>query len=63
MAWFFKSKSIKSEDAKVKPKKRSQQYKIFGNSCNPIMQKQETNHQKYEPQYQLPVAQHLPILQ
>ena len=34
MAWFFKSKSIKSEDAKVKPKKRSQQYKIFGNSSN-----------------------------
>lgn len=60
---FFKSKPIKTEDAKVNPKTRSQQYKIFGNSCNPIMQKQETNHQKYEPQYQLPVAQHLPILQ
>lgn len=48
---FFKSKPIKTEDAKVNPKTRSQQYKIFGNSCNPIMQKQETNHQKYEPQY------------
>ena len=34
MAWFFKSKSIKIEDAKVKPKTRSQQYKIFGNSSN-----------------------------
>ena len=30
----FKSKPIKIEDAKVKPKTRSQQYKIFGNSSN-----------------------------
>ena len=40
----FKSKPIKIEDAKVKSKTRSQQYKISENSYNPIMQKQQTYH-------------------
>ena len=34
----FRSNSIKIKDAKVKPKKRSQQYKISGNSYNPEKQ-------------------------
>ena len=59
----FKSKQIKTEDVKIKPKRRSQQCKISGNSSNPIMQKQQTNHQQRQWQYQQPAAQHLPILQ
>ena len=59
----FKSKPIKIEDAKVKPKIRSQQYKISGNSYNPITQKQQTDHQQHQSQHQQPTAQHLPILQ
>ena len=34
----LRSDSIKIKDAKVKPKKRSQQYKISGNSYNPEKQ-------------------------
>ena len=59
----FKSKPIKIEDAKVKPKARSQQYKISENSYNPLVQKQQTTDQQYQSQYQQPAAQHLPILQ
>ena len=59
----FKSRPIKIEDAKIKPKTRSQQYKISRNSSNAIMQKQQTKHQKHQSQYQHPEAQHLPILQ
>ena len=33
----FKSKPIKIEDAKIKPKTRSQRYKVSGNSSNTIM--------------------------
>ena len=59
----FKSKPIKIEDAKIKPKTRSEQNKIAGKSSNTIMQKQQTNNQQHQSQYQQPVAQHLPILQ
>ena len=59
----FKSKPIKIEDAKIKPKARSQQYKMFGNSSKPIMQKQKTIYQQHRSQYQQPAAQYLPILQ
>ena len=59
----FKLKPIKIEDAKIKPKARSQQYKIYGNCSNTIMQKQKTNHQQHQSQYQQPAAQHLPIRQ
>ena len=45
------------------PKTRSQQYKISGNSCNTIMQKQQTKHQQRRSQCPQPAAQHLPILQ
>ena len=48
----FKSKPIKIEHAKVKPKTRSQQEKISGNSYNPLMQKQQTFHQQHQSQYQ-----------
>ena len=51
------------EDAKIKPKTRSQQYKISRNSSNVIMQKQQTNRQQHQSQYQQPAVQHLPILQ
>ena len=51
------------EDAKIKPKTRSQQYKISRNSSNVIMRKQQTNRQQHQSQYQQPAAQHLPILQ
>ena len=50
------------KDGKVKPGTRSQQYKIPGNSYNPIIQKQQTYHQQHQLQYQQPAAQHLPIL-
>ena len=59
----FKSKPIKINNAKVKPKTRSQQYKISGHSSNSIMQKQHTYHQQHQPQYQQLAAQHLPIQQ
>ena len=52
----FKSRPIKTEDAKIKPKIRSQQYKISGKSFNPTMLKQQTNHQQHQSKYQ-------PILQ
>ena len=48
----FKSKPLKTEQAKVKPKARSQRYKISGNSYNPLMQKQQTSHQQHQPQFQ-----------
>ena len=54
---------MKIEDAKIEPKTRSQEYKISGNISNTIMQKQQTNHQQHQSQYQQPAAQHLPILQ
>ena len=59
----FKSRPIKIEDAKVKPKTRPQQYKISGNGYNQLMQKQQTSHQQHQSQYQQPAAQHLHILQ
>ena len=59
----FKSKPIKIEDAKIKPKTRLEQYKISGDSSNAIMQKQESYHQQHQSQYQQPAAQHLPFLQ
>ena len=59
----FKSKLIKIESAKVKPKTRSQQYKISGNTYNAIIQKQQTYHQQHQSQHQQPAAQYLPILQ
>ena len=58
----FKSKPIKIEDAKVKPKTSHSNTKISGNSSNPVLQKQQTYHQQHQPQYQQPAA-HLPILQ
>ena len=58
----FESKLIKIEDANIKPKTRSQQYKISGNSYNPIMQKQQTYHQ-HQSKYQQPAAQLMSILQ
>ena len=59
----FKSKPIKIEYAKVKPKTRSQQYKISGNSYDPIWQKQQTYHKQHQSQYKQPAPQLLPILQ
>ena len=59
----FKSKPIKIEDAKVKPKTRSQQCKTSGNSYNPIMLKQQTYHQQHQSQCQQLAAQYLTILQ
>ena len=35
----FKSKPVKIEDAKIKPKARSQQYTSSGSHSNPVMQK------------------------
>ena len=51
------------EDVKIKPEARSQQYTISGDGFNPIMQKQQANHQHFQSQCQQPVAQHLLILQ
>ena len=59
----FKSKPIKIEDVKAKPKTRSQEYKISGNSYNPIWQKQQTYQKQHQSQYQQPASQLLPILQ
>ena len=59
----FKSKPVEIENARVKSKTNSQQYKISGNSYDPIMLKQQTYHQQRRSQYQQPVAQHLTILQ
>ena len=44
----FKSKPIKIKDSKVKPKRRSQEWKISEISSTAIMQKQ----QNYRPQNQ-----------
>ena len=38
----FKSKPVEIENARVKSKTNSQQYKISGNSYDPIMLKQQT---------------------
>ena len=59
----FKPKPKKIEDTKIRPKTRSQQYKISGNKSNVKIQKQQTKHQQHQSQYQQPAAQHLPILQ
>ena len=54
----FKSKPIKIEYTKVKPKTRSKQYKISGNSYNPVMQKQQICHQQHQSQYQQLKSKH-----
>ena len=59
----FKSKPLKIEDAKVRPKARPQQCKTSGNSFNPLIHKQKTYHQQHQSQYQQPVGQHLSLLQ
>lgn len=59
----FKLKLIKIESAEVKPKTSSQQYKIFGNFYNAIIQKNQTYYQQHQSQHQQPAAQYLAILQ